>query len=67
MSKSIGLAFSGKEIYHFCLVLLCIQGQIPRTSPPGGDLTLGFLGYDFGGLVFGGAYTWRGFFFGILR
>ena len=24
VSKSIGLAFSGKEIYHFCFVLLCI-------------------------------------------
>ena len=42
VSKSIGLACSGKEIYHFCFVLLCIQGQIPSTSPPGG-------------LIFGGA------------
>ena len=22
----------------------------------------GFLHYDFGGLIFGGAYTWRGLF-----
>ena len=36
VSKSIGLACSGKEIYHFCFVFLCIQGQIPSTSPPGG-------------------------------
>ena len=36
VSNSIGLACSGKEIYHFCFVLLCIQGQIPSTSPPGG-------------------------------
>ena len=36
VSKSIGLAGSGKEIYQFCFVLLCIQGQIPSTSPPGG-------------------------------
>ena len=35
VSKSIGLACSGKEIYHFCFVLLCIRGQIPSTSPPG--------------------------------
>ena len=67
VSKSIGLACSGKEIYRFCFVLLCIQGQIPSTSPPGayirrGDLTEGFLRYDFGGLIFGGAYTWRGLF-----
>ena len=61
VSKSIGLACSGKEIYHFCFVFLCIRGQIPSTSPPGayirrGDLTEGFLRYDFGGLIFGGAY-----------
>ena len=70
--KSVGLDCSGKEIYHFCFVLLCIRGQIPSTSPPGayirrGDLTEGFLRYDFGGLIFGGAYTWRRLFFGILR
>ena len=28
----------------------------------GGDLTEGFLRYRIGGLIFGGAYTWRGFF-----
>ena len=69
-SKSIGLACSGKKIYHFCFVLLCIQGQIPSTSPPGGwgayirwgDLTEGFLRFEFGGAIFGGAYTWRGLF-----
>ena len=36
-------------------------------NPPGayiwrGDLTEGFLRYEFGGLIFGGAYTWRGLF-----
>ena len=61
VSKSIRLACSGKEIYHFCIVLLCIRGQIPSTSPPS-DLTEGFLRYDFGGLIFGGAFTWRGLF-----
>ena len=59
--KLTELACSGKEIYHFCFVLLCIRGQIPSTSPPGayirrGDLTEGFLRFDFGGLIFGGAY-----------
>ena len=39
----------------------------PSTSPRGayiwrGDLTEGFLRYRFGGLIFGGAYTWRGLF-----
>ena len=62
VSKSIKVACSGKEIYHVCFVLLCIRGQIASTSPPGayiwrGDLTEGFLPYDFGGLIFGGAYT----------
>ena len=61
VSKSIGLACSGKEIYHFCFVLLCIRGQIPSTSPPGGlysegRFNGGFLRYDFGGLIHGGAY-----------
>ena len=27
-----------------------------------GDLTEGFLRYEFGGLIFAGAYTWRGLF-----
>ena len=59
--KLVGLACSGKEIYHFCFVLLCIGGQIPSTSPAGahirrGYLTEGFLHYDFVGLIFGGAY-----------
>ena len=69
VSKCIGLSCSGKEIYHFCFLLLCIRGQIPSTSRPRGrayirrgDLTKGFLRYDFGGLIFGGAYTWRSLF-----
>ena len=34
--KSIGLACSTKEIYHFCCLLFCIRGHIPSTSPRGG-------------------------------
>ena len=61
------LACSGKKIYHFCFVLLCIRGQIPSTSPREasirrGDLTEGVLRNDFGGLIFGGAYILRGLF-----
>ena len=61
ISRSIMVACSGKEIYHVCFVLLCIRGQIPSTSPPGGLYSEGrfnecFLRYDFGGLIFGGAY-----------
>ena len=61
-SKSIGLAYSWKEIDLFWFVLLCIWGQFPSTSPRGayfrtGDFTEGFLCYEFGG-----AYTWRDLF-----
>ena len=51
---------------------------ISNYNPPGaggpyiwrGDLTEGFLRYDFGGLIVGGVYTWRGLFsefYGILQ
>ena len=67
VSKSIGLAHSWKEIYRFCFVLLVFEGNFPSTSPRGayiwrGDLTEGFLRYEFGGLLFGGACSWRGLF-----
>ena len=66
VSKSSGLACSGKEINHFCFVLLGIRGQIPSTSSQGayirrGDLTEGFCvtilgGLYLEGLIHGGAY-----------
>ena len=62
VSKSIGLACSGKEIYHFCFVLLCIRGQIPSTSPPGGLYSEGRFNGGFFALRFWGAYIWRGLF-----
>ena len=67
ISKLIGLACSGKEIYHFCFVLLCIRGQIPSTSPPGGlysqgQFNRGFFALRFWGLIFGETYTRRGLF-----
>ena len=42
VSKLTELACSGKEIYHFCFVLLCIRGANSKYKPPGG-------------LIFGGA------------
>ena len=59
--------YSWKEIYRFCFVLLCILRTISKHRPPGayiwrGDLTEGFLRYEFWGLIFGGAYTWKGLF-----
>ena len=63
--KSVGLACSWKEIYHFCFVLLCTWGQILSTSPlgglysegrfNGGFFTLRFWG-DLEGLMHRGAY-----------
>ena len=58
-------------MYRFCFVLLCIRGKFPSTNPRAaytwrGDLTEGFLRYEFGGLIFGGAYTWMRLIFGIL-
>ena len=50
VSKSNKLACSGKEIYYFCVVLLCNRGQIPSTSPPGGLYSEGLY---MKGLIFG--------------
>ena len=60
VSKSIGLACSGKEMYHFCFVLLCIRGQIPSTSPPGGLCSEGRFNGGFFALLVWEAYNWRG-------
>ena len=72
--KSVGLDCSGKEIYHFCFVWLCIRGQILSTSPPGwgGLYSEGRFNGGFFALQFRGAYIWRGLYmeeliFGILR
>ena len=45
----------------FALFFFVFEGNFPSTSPRGayiwrGDLTEGFLRYEFGGLIFGGAY-----------
>ena len=52
------------------LFLLCLTlhlRAISKYEPLGayiwrGDLTEDFLRYEFGGIIFGGAYTWRGLF-----
>ena len=49
----------------FALFCFVFEGSFPGTSPRGayiwrGDLTEGFLRHWFGGLIFGGAYTWGG-------
>ena len=59
----------GSKFTVFDLFYFVFESNFPSTSPPGayiwrGDLTEGFLRYQFGGLIFGGAYTWRGLFSG---
>ena len=49
------------------LLLVYSEDNFPTTSPGGayiwrGDLTEGFSRYRIGGLIFWGAYTWRGLF-----
>ena len=51
----------------FALFYLVFVSKFHVKAPWGayirkGDLTEGFLRYDFEGLVFGGAYAWRGLF-----
>ena len=52
----------------FALLYFVLEGKFQvNTSPAGahiqrGNLTEGFLRSDFVGLIFGGAYTWRGLF-----
>ena len=57
----------GSKFTVFALFYVVFEGNFLSTSPRGtyiwsGDLTEGFLCYRFGGLIFGGAYTWKGLF-----
>ena len=58
---------AGSKFTVFTLFHFVFEGNFPSTGPRGayiwrGDLTEGFLCYKFGGLLFGGAYTWTGLF-----
>ena len=65
----------GSKFTVFALFYFVFEGNFPSTSPRRayiwrGDLTEVFLPYRFGGLIFGGAYTWRALFsefYGIYR
>ena len=62
--KSVGLACSGKEIYHFCFVLLYSRANSKYKPPRGGGGLYSegrFNGGSFA-LRFCGGYIWRGFF-----
>ena len=50
----------GSKFTVFALFYFLFEGNFPSSSPRGvyiwrGDLTEGFLRYQFGGLIFGGA------------
>ena len=61
-----GLIFGGAYLVEgkftvFALFYLVFEGNFPSTNPRRayiwrGNLTEGFLRYQFGGLIFGGAY-----------
>ena len=60
----------GRKFTVFALFYFVFEGNFPSTSLRGAyiwrdDLTEGFLLYRFGGIIFGGTYTWRGLFYGI--
>ena len=57
----------GRKFTIFTLFYFVFEGKFQVQAPRGayiwrGDLSEGFGGYNFGGLIFGGAYTLRGFF-----
>ena len=60
---------TGSKFTVFLCFALYLRAIFQVQAPPGGgayigrgDLTEGFLRCRFGGLIFGGAYTWRGLF-----
>ena len=57
----------GSKCTVLALFYFVFEANFSSTSLRGayiwrGDLTEGFLRYRLGGLIFGGAYTWRGLF-----
>ena len=54
----------GRKFTIFALFYFVFEGKFQVQAPRGayiwrGDLTGGFLRYEFGGLIFGGAYFWN--------
>ena len=57
----------GGKFTVFALSYFVFEGNFQVKAPEGayiwrGDLTEGFLRYEFRGLIFGEVYTWRGLF-----
>ena len=63
----LGELVVGRKFTIFALSYFVFEGKFQVHAPreayiQRGDLTEGFLRYDFGGLLFKGAYTRRGLF-----
>ena len=66
----LGWLIDGSKFTVFALFYFVFEDNFPSTSPRGayiwrGDLTEGFLGYRFGGLIFGEGFLFSEFY-GIL-
>ena len=62
----------GRKLTISALFYFVFEGKFQVQAPRGayirrGDLTGGFLRYDFGRLIFGGGLYMEGLIFGILR
>ena len=64
VSKSIGLACSGKEITIFALLYFVFEGKFQVQAPRGAYILRGGLVEGFFALRFWGAYIWRGLYNG---
>ena len=58
-SLKVGSKFTVVALFYFVFL-----GQLSKYKPPGGlylegQFNGGFLGYQFGGLIFGEAYFWN--------
>ena len=58
---------AGRKLTVFTLFYFVFEGNFQVQAPRGayiwrGDLMEGFLRYEFEGLIFGRAYTWKGLF-----
>ena len=58
----VGRKFTVFALFYFVLRAISKYKRLGRAYIWRGDLTEGFLRYEFGGLIFGGAYKWRGLF-----
>ena len=63
----LGWLIEERKFTIFAFFYFVFEGKCQVQAPRGtyirsGDLAESFLRHDFGGLIFEGAYTWRGLF-----